>query len=207
MGEQGEQEWLHIWQNLRYSGKNFSKFILYAKVTTIIGSIDNAWKHEHSTDIHHLIFTEKSVLIFGVLSKEYIKTEASHYLSTDPINSIPNVLTHRYALHRDSKNIDNEIVEQAIFRGTQIEKNLDSEIAKIPPAFREIDYTDITKIILSQGKFGESPSLSILTKKSKLKFRLMHNNYEGSSRIDEETFAKYADTLKKAIGDQAKIQS
>ena len=39
-------------------------------MTTIIGSIDNAWKHGHTTNIHHLIFIEDALLIFDVLNKK-----------------------------------------------------------------------------------------------------------------------------------------
>ena len=107
----------------------------------------------------------------------------------------------------DTKIIHKEIIDQAIFDGIQIEKNIESEISKVPPEFQRIDYLDIKSVTLSQGKFLELPSLDISTSSDNIKYKLMHNNYEKLARLDEETFNKYADTLKKAIGDRAKIQS
>jgi hypothetical protein len=40
----------------------------------------------------------------------------------------------------DTKVLHKEIVDQAIFDGIQIEKNIESEISKVPPEFQRIDY-------------------------------------------------------------------
>ena len=105
---------------------------------------------------------------------------------------------------KDSKIIHKEIIDQAISEGLQIEKNIENEITKNPPDFQQINYVDIKSITLSQGKFLELPSLDISTNSDNIKYKLMHNNYEKLAHLDEETFNKYTDTLKKAIGDRVK---
>jgi len=174
-------------------------------VTTILGSIDNAWKHGHTTNIHHLIFTEDALLIFDVLNKKNIRKEALDYLLTDPLTRTPSTAIGTYATYMDTKVLHKEIVDQAIFNGLQIEKNIESEISKVPPDFQRIDYLDIKSITLSQGKFLELPPLDISTNSDNIKYKLMHNYYEKLAHLDEETFNKYADTLKKAIAERAKI--
>jgi hypothetical protein len=176
-------------------------------VTTIIGSIDNAWKHGHTTNIHHLIFIEDALLIFDVLNKKNIRKEALNYLLTDPLTMTPSTAVGTYVTYMDTKVLHKEIVDQAIFGGIQIEKNIEGEISKVPPDFQRIDYLDLKSVTLSQGKFLELPSLDISTSSDNIKYKLMHNYYEKLAHLDEETFNKYADTLNKAIGDQAKIQS
>ncbi|MCW6169314.1 MAG: hypothetical protein LVQ96_04340 [Thermoplasmatales archaeon] len=173
-------------------------------MVTILGSIDNAWKRGHTTNIHHLIFTEDSILIFDVMNKKYIRKETRDYLLSDPLTLVPNTAVESYGTYKDSKIIHKEIIDQAISDGLQIEKNIEGEITKNPPDFQQINYVDIKSITLSQGKFLELPSLDISTNSDNLKYKLMHNNYEKLAHLDEETFNKYTDTLKKAIGDRVK---
>ncbi len=173
---------------------------------SVIGSIDNAWKRGKTTYIHHLIFTEDSLLIFDIFHKKELRKEITQYLMSDPLTLAPFAGAQSYALYRDSKQINQHIISEAIDAGIQIEKNLDSEISREPPEFQRIGYAEIKSVTLGQGKHLELPFLTIQTDGENIKYHLMHNNYEKLAHLDDETFKKYADTLKNALGEKVEIK-
>ena len=130
-------------------------------MTTIEGSIDNAWKRGKTTNIHHLIFLPDSLLIFDVLNKREIRKDVIQYLRSDPLTLAPISAVQDVAFYRDSKQIHEQIINMAIEAGNLIEKNIDAEIAKVPPEFQRIDYSEIRYISLKQGKLMGLPLLEI----------------------------------------------
>lgn len=175
-------------------------------MTTIEGSIDNAWKRSKITNIHHLIFLPDSLLIFDVLNKREIRKEVFQYLRSDPLTLAPISAVQDAAFYRDNKQIHEQIINMAIDAGNQIEKNIDAEIAKIPPEYQRIDYAEIKYISLKQGKLLGLPLLEVSSSQGNLEYKLMHNNYEKLAHLDEETFRKYSDLLTKVLGERAKVK-
>ena len=175
-------------------------------MTTIEGSIDNAWKRGKTTNIHHLIFLPDSLLIFDVLNKREIRKEVFQYLRSDPLTFAPVSAVQDVAFYRDNKQIHEQIINMAIEAGNQIEKNIDEEIAKIPPEYQRIDYAEIKYISLKQGKLLGLPMLEISASQGDTEYKLMHNNYEKMARLDDETFRRYSDLLTKVLGSRAKIE-
>ena len=175
-------------------------------MTTIEGSIDNAWKRGKTTNIHHLIFLPDSLLIFDVLNKREIRKDVIQYLRSDPLTLAPISAVQDVAFYRDSKQIHEQIVNMAIEAGNQIEKNIDAEIAKVPPEFQRIDYAEIRYISLRQGKLMGLPLLEISVSLGDTEYKLMHNNYEKMARLDDETFRRYSDLLTKVLGSRAKVE-
>ena len=173
---------------------------------TIEGSIDNAWKRGKITNIHHLIFLPDSLLIFDVLNKREIRKEVFQYLRSDPLTFAPVSAVQDVAFYRDNKQIHEQIINMAIEAGIQIEKNIDEEIAKIPPEYQRIDYAEIKYISLKQGKLLGLPMLQISASHGDTEYKLMHNNYEKLARLDDETFQRYSDLLTKTLGARAKIE-
>ncbi len=173
---------------------------------TIEGSIDNAWKRGKITNIHHLIFLPDSLLIFDVLNKREIRKEVFQYLRSDPLTFAPVSAVQDVAFYRDNKQIHEQIINMAIEAGNQIEKNIDEEIAKIPPEYQRIDYAEIKYISLKQGKLLGLPMLEISASNGDTEYKLMHNNYEKLARLDDETFQRYSDLLTKTLGARAKIE-
>lgn len=89
--------------NLHNFGK-YSYIVASSRtMVTIVGSIDNAWKRGHTTNIHHLIFTGDSILIFNVMNKKYVRKETRDYLLSDPLTLAPNTAVESYATYKDSK--------------------------------------------------------------------------------------------------------
>lgn len=176
------------------------------QMTTVEGSIDNAWKHGKTTNIHQLVFMADSLLIFDVLDKREIRKEVYQYLRSDPLTLAPVPAVENYGLYRDSKQIHKQIIDMAIEAGNQIEKNIDAEISKVPPDFKRIEYAEVKSMILRQGKHLGLPSLTISAANGDTEYKLMHNNYEKLARLDEETFRKYADLLTKVMGERTKIE-
>ena len=175
-------------------------------MTTIEGSIDNAWKRGKTTNIHHLIFLPDSLLIFDVLNKREIRKDVIQYLRSDPLTLAPISAVQDVAFYRDSKQIHEQIINMAIEAGNQIEKNIDAEIAKVPPEFQRIDYAEIRYISLKQGKLMGLPLLEISASQGDTEYKLMHNNYEKMARLDDETFRRYSDLLTKVLGSRAKVK-
>ncbi|EQB72776.1 MAG: hypothetical protein AMDU1_APLC00003G0003 [Thermoplasmatales archaeon A-plasma] len=175
-------------------------------MTTIEGSIDNAWKRGKTTNIHHLIFLPDSLLIFDVLNKREIRKDVIQYLRSDPLTLAPISAVQDVAFYRDSKQIHEQIINMAIEAGNQIEKNIDAEIAKVPPEFQRIDYAEIRYISLKQGKLMGLPLLEISASQGDTEYKLMHNNYEKMARLDDETFQRYSDLLTKTLGARAKVE-
>ncbi len=176
------------------------------QMTTVEGSIDNAWKHDKTTNIHHLVFTADSLLIFDVLNKREIRKEVYQYLRSDPLTLVPVPAAESYGLYRDSKTIHKQIIDMAIEAGNQIEKSIEAEIAKVPPGFQRIDYAEVKVITLRQGKHLGLPSLTISAANGDTEYKLMHNNYEKLAHLDEETFEKYSVLLTRVMGGRAKIE-
>ena len=174
-------------------------------MVSVLGSIDNAWKRDKITFVHHLVFTEDSILIFDLFDKKDLRKEMRQYLMSDPLTMLPGP-TQNYAYMADSKQVYKEIIDQAIYNGKKIEDDIDSEISRQPPEFREVDYAGITEITLRQGKHLHLPKLIILSKEGKMEYNLMHNNYEKTAKLDDETFNSYKELIKKALGEKANIE-
>lgn len=174
-------------------------------MATIEGSIDNAWKRGKTTNIHHLVFMTDSLLIFDILNKKEIRKEVYQYLRSDPLTRIDLPPVDNYAFYRDSKVIHYQIINMAIEAGSQIDKNIDQEIAKVPPEYQRIDYAEIKEVSLRQGKHLGLPSLVISSAHGDAEYKLMHNNYEKLARLDDETFRRYSDLLTKVLGEKANI--
>ena len=174
-------------------------------MVTVVGSIDNAWKRDKSTFVHHLIFTSDSILIFDLFNKKDVKKEIRQFLMSDPMTLIPGP-TQSYAMMVESKKAYREIIGQAIYSGNRIEKEIDSEIARQPPEYKEIDYSGISEITLKQGKHLHLPKLIIISTEGKIEYNLMHNNYEKKAYIDEQTFNRYKDLMTEVLGEKATIE-
>jgi hypothetical protein len=174
-------------------------------MVTVVGSIDNAWKRDKSTFVHHLIFTSDSILMFDLFDKKDVKKEIRSFLMSDPMTLIPGP-TQSYAMMVESKKAYREIIDQAIYSGNRIEKEIDSEIARQPPEYKKVDYSGISEITLKQGKHLHLPKLIIISTEGKIEYNLMHNNYEKKAYIDEQTFNRYKDLMTEVLGEKATIE-
>lgn len=174
-------------------------------MVTVIGSIDNAWKRDKSTFVHHIIFTDGSILIFDLFNKMELKKEVRQFLMSDPMTFIPGP-TQSYVIAVETKKAQKEIVEQAIYTGNRIEKEIDSEISRQPPEYKEVQYDRISEIILKQGKHLHAPKLFITSSDGKLEYNLMHNTYERRPYLDDETFNRYKELITRVLGEKATIK-
>ena len=106
----------------------------------------------------------------------------------------------------ESKKAYREIIDQAIYSGNRIEKDIDTEIARKPPEYKEVDYSGISEIILKQGKHLHLPKLIIISTEGKIEYNLMHNSYEKKEYLDDETFNRYKDLVTEVLGEKATIE-
>ena len=175
-------------------------------MVTVLGSIDNAWKRDKVTYVHHLVYTADSILIFDLFDKKDLKREVRQFLMSDPLTLLPGP-TQNYAMMVETKKAYREIIDQAIYDGNKIEKDIESEISRQPPEFREVDYAGISEITLRQGKHLHMPKLFISSKEGKIEYNLMHNNYEKKPYLDDETFNRYKELVTNALGEKVKVEN
>ena len=143
--------------------------------------------------------------MFDLFDKKDVKKEIRSFLMSDPMTLIPGP-TQSYAMMVESKKAYREIIDQAIYSGNRIEKEIDSEIARQPPEYKKVDYSGISEITLKQGKHLHLPKLIIISTEGKIEYNLMHNNYEKKAYIDEQTFNRYKDLMTEVLGEKATIE-
>ncbi|MCL5803848.1 MAG: hypothetical protein M1306_00910, partial [Candidatus Thermoplasmatota archaeon] len=95
---------------------------------------------------------------------------------------------------------------ECISRGQEIEKNIDKHIHENPPEYSVIEYTDIKSVELASGNAFSLPHVEFETAKGKMKFHLVHSNYQGRGKLPDDIFNSYLSTLKAALGDKLVVK-
>ncbi len=167
----------------------------------IIGSIDNAGQLK---GIFYLIFTEDEMLKFETMSSKERRFELYQARMSNSMRMVP-VAGDVTSYNIMKETVENMIVEN-IGWGQDIEKDLDEYLQKPPPEFERFSYDDITSVELSGGTAVTLPHLIFKLSDNHEKFHLLHGNFKGRGKIEDDVFKKYEDVLKEALPGKLEVK-
>ena len=166
----------------------------------ILGSIDNASlkSSEGKKTVCHIIVTSEKLIVVRVLDrhKEIIEHPAEG----------SNFGGGTRGSYFAAQMLQKQMIDDAYKRGKEIENNLDDYMKSNPEGLEMIPYDEITKAVLSKGTLFSLPGLKVFTNNGEFDFRLIHNNFAKSGKLDPETFSSYSDPLRKALGEKLEIK-
>ena len=99
-----------------------------------------------------------------------------------------------------------QLTFECILKGQEIEKNLDKYIHENPPKYSVIEYPEIKSVELYSGNVFSLPHVEFETSNGKIKFHLVHSNYQGRGKLPEDIFNSYLSTLKLVLGDKLVVK-
>lgn len=168
----------------------------------IIGSIDNAaiWNTQY-----HLIFTEKEILQFELMSGKEWRSDLYATQMSNRMRMVP--IAGQATTYNVTREELERLVEQNAERGRDIERDIDNIIKERTHEFTSIEYAAIDNVELSNGTPVTLPHLIIHSKSKKLKFHLIRNSYRGKGKLPDDIFGSYENTLKEAFGDLLKVKA
>ncbi len=170
-------------------------------MVSIVGSIDNAgiWNTQY-----HLIFTENEIFQCLVMTGKERVSDIYKAGMSNPKRMVP--VAGQASNYSVTKQEIQMIVDENIRRGKNLETNLEEKIRENPSAFQRIPYENINGAELANGSPLSLPHLLLKVGHKSLKFHLLHNNYQGRGKLDENTFNAYRETLSKALGEKLVIK-
>lgn len=166
-------------------------------MVNIIGSIDNAaiWN-----TTYHLIFSDNEMYQFLVMTGKEKRSDLFQTQMDNPYRLIPvEGVASNYSV---TKQEVEQLTLECLAKGQEIEKNIDKYIGESPPQYSVIEYMDIKSAELSSGTAFSLPHFEIETSKGRIKFHLVHNNFEGRGKLPDNVFSGYSSTLEAALGDK-----
>ena len=181
--------------------KVFYTFEHSSFIVNIIGSIDNAaiWN-----TTYHLIFSDNEMYQFLVMTGKEKRSDLFQSQMANPSRLIP--VEGVVSNYTTTKQEVEQLTFECISKGEEIEKNIDKHIHENPPEYSVIEYTDIKSVELASGNAFSLPHVEFETAKGKMKFHLVHSNYEGRGKLPDDIFNSYLSTLKAALGDRLVVK-
>ncbi|QRF76539.1 hypothetical protein Thermo_02065 [Thermoplasmatales archaeon] len=174
----------------------------YFIMVTVIGSIDNAASLDTT---YHLIFTDNELYQFLVMkARERISEEWKAQMN-NPDRMIP--IAGYVSSYKVTQEETEQIVQQNILKGKEIEDNLETKIREVPPQYRVIPFSTVEQVELSNGNGVSLPHLLLRVNGKKLKFHLISCNFRGRGKLSDEIFSQYEGTLRTAFGSLLKVKN
>lgn len=163
----------------------------------VIGGIDNAAR---KLNIYHLVFTDSSLYICEVMSH----MEKSHIVRSevlsDPMRFAPGIGSFENL--NDMRNVQMDVLSRNLVQGAEIEKNLAGFVQSHQDLVTTYDLDTIDSVEFKPGTDFSLAHVIVNSGHSKLKFHLIHSNYEKAGKLDQETMDKYTGILQEALGDK-----
>lgn len=167
----------------------------------IVGSIDNAAKENET---YHLIFTDSNLYQFLVMKLRERMSEEWKAGMSNPTRMVP--VYDYVSNYKVTKEETEQIAQQNIVKGKEIEDNLETKIKEVPPQYTVIPYSAIKQVELSSGDAFSLPHILFHVNGKKLKFKLVAYNFQGRGKLPDEVFSRYENVLKTAFGDLLKVK-
>ncbi len=172
----------------------------------IIGSIDNAFHVGigHNSGVFHLIFTDHQFVAAQVMTakERHKRMRIAQYTPLEAVSPMLGAVSTYKAV----KNETMAMLEDGMARGIEIEKNLDGYIGTSPAGLLTLDYEAIDNAEFKQGTNLSLASLELFTHGKKWKYHLIHNNFEKSGKLDEDTLQRYMNTLQNAFQEKLSVR-
>ena len=167
----------------------------------IKGSIDNAaiWN-----TTYHLIFSDNEMYQFLVMTGKEKRSDLFMAQMANPNRLLP--VEGAVSNYTTTKQEVEQLTFECISKGQEIEKNLDKYIHENPPKYSVIEYANIKCVELSSGNAFSLPHVEFETSNGKIKFHLVHSNYQGRGKLPEDIFNSYLSTLKLVLGDKLVVK-
>ena len=175
---------------------------LYSIVVKVIGSIDNA---NIGNTAYHLIFTDSEVYQFLLMKGREKVSEVWKAEMGNPNRMVP--IAGYVSNIKVLKQVSEEIVNQNITKGKEIEDNLETKIKEMPPQYTVIPLSTVSEVELTNGNVVSLPHLILHVNGRKLKFHLVRCNFSGRGKLSDEIFSQYEGTLRTAFGSLLKVEN
>ena len=174
----------------------------YQYMIKVIGAIDNAtvWN-----TTYHLIFTNEEIYQFLTMEGKEQRSDLIRTQISNPYRMIP--LGGTVSNYKVTQEEVSWLIDENLRRGKEIEENLDSKIKEVPPKFTVIPYSSVDKVELTNGTPLSLPHLLLDSDGKKIKFHLVHNNFKGRGKLNEDIFLSYENILKEAFGDKLNVKN
>ena len=168
----------------------------------VIGAIDNAslWN-----TTYHLIFTQEEIYQFLVMDKKERRSDLFYTSMENPTRLMP--VAGEISNYKVTKDEVKSLIAENLKRGKEIEANLESKLKEVPPKFKAIQCSSIDKVELTNGNPFSLPELLLESKGEKIKFHLVHNNYQGRGKLQDEIFSSYENILREIFCDKLKVKN
>ena len=170
-------------------------------MVNVIGSIDNAaiWNMTY-----HLIFSDNEIYQFLVMTGKEKRSDLFMAQMANPNRLLP--VDGYISSYKTTKEEVEMLTFECISRGHEMEKNIDKYTHENPPNYSVIEYADIKSVEMSPGNPFSLPHVEFETSNGKIKFHLVHRNYQGRGKLPDDIFNSYLSTLKAALGDKLVIK-
>ena len=170
-------------------------------MTNIIGSIDNAgvWN-----TTYHLIFTDDCILQFMTISAKDRRSDLFNAQMSNSMRMVP--IAGTISNYSVTKQEVIDLINESERIGKQIEENLNEHLTKNPPDYTRIPYNEVISVQLSDGTPVTLPHVIFETERGKIKFHLLHSNFQGRGKLPDDVFSRYRETLTRAFGTKLKVK-
>ncbi len=169
---------------------------------TVIGSIDNASIWDTT---YHLIFTKEEIYQFLVMDKKERFSDLYYSYMDNPLRMAP--VEGEISSYKVNQDAVRNLVTENLERGKEIEANLESKLKEVPPKFTVIQCSSIDRVELTNGTPFSLPHLLMESKGEKIKFNLVHNNFKGRGKLQDEVFLSYENILREIFGDKLTVKN
>lgn len=165
------------------------------------GAIDNAaiWNTSY-----HLVFSDSELYQFLTMDGKERRGDLYSASMSNPVRMVP--VAGLYSSYNTMKGAVQEVVNENIKRGREIEANIEAHLKEEPPNYTIIRYDEVKKAELSRGSAVSLPHLLLQTKKEKLKFHLVHSNYQGKGALPDDVFSSYENLLREAFQEKLTVK-
>ena len=170
-------------------------------MVNIIGSIDNA---AILNTTYHLIFSDNEIYQFLVMTGKEKRSDLFMSQMANPNRLLP--ADGFISSYKTTKEEVEMLTYECISRGQEIEKNIDKYLQDEPPKYSVIEYPEIKSVELYSGNAFSLPHVEFETSNGKIKFHLVHSNYQGRGKLPEDIFNGYLRTLKASLDDKLVIK-
>lgn len=171
----------------------------------ILGSIDNAFHvgFGPKSGVFHLIFTTHKLIAAQVMNSRE-RRQRLMIAENTPLNAISPMLG-AVSTYKEVKNETMAMLEDGLGRGLDIEKNLGKYLETSHEGLITLNYEAVNRVEFRHGTKLRLASLEFSSNGRKWKYHLIHNNFQKSGKLDEDTLQKYTKILEMAFQEKLKI--
>lgn len=176
----------------------------------ILGSIDNASFRMASKEggIYHLIFTRSEVVAARVMdnSERRMRVMAARTGTASTAVSMISPIAGTAMTYKPMQRAMIDMIRDSEDRGRNIEADLEKYLDSKPDGLQKIDYAGISGVEFAKGSLFSLPHVVFSTDNSRMKFRLVHDNYHKAGKLNSDTYQSYRDVLKKAFEEKLVVK-